>query len=91
MLLIASPSPVVQLNHAVAIGMAEGPAAGLRRLDGLLSRLEGNHLLHAARGDFLSRLDRHEDAVEAFARAVELTGNTVEQRFLQQRIDDLTA
>ncbi|WP_341249926.1 RNA polymerase sigma factor [Euzebya pacifica] len=90
-LLIASPSPVVQLNHAVAIGMAEGPAAGLRRLDGLLSVLEGNHLLHAARGDFLSRLDRHEDAVEAFARAVELTGNTVEQRFLQQRIDDLTA
>src|SRR5919198_4542455 len=72
-----APSPVVELNRAVAVGMAYGPAAGLELLDGLSSApaLEGYHLLPAARGDLLERLGRAEEARAEFERAALLTQN----------------
>jgi RNA polymerase sigma-70 factor (ECF subfamily) len=79
-----SPSPVVELNRAVAVAMAEGADRGLDLID----RIEGlndYHLLHAARADLLRRLDRREEAVAAYERALELTTNVAEQRFLEGR------
>jgi RNA polymerase sigma-70 factor (ECF subfamily) len=85
------PSPVVELNRAVAIGAAEGPLYGLAALDNLVgvSELDGNHLYHAARADALTRLDRPREAALAYARALETAGNTAERRFLQRRLDSL--
>lgn len=80
-------SPVIELNRAVAFGMAEGPAAGLA----LLARLEderalkGYHLLPTVRGDFLERLGRHDEARVAFETAASLTGNKREQAMLTRR------
>jgi RNA polymerase sigma-70 factor (ECF subfamily) len=79
-----APSPVVELNRAVAIGMAEGPQAGLAHLDAI-DGLERHHLLHAARGDLLRRLGREPEAQAAYARAAELATNPVERRFLEGR------
>jgi RNA polymerase sigma-70 factor (ECF subfamily) len=80
-------SPVVQLNRAVAVGMAFGPAAGLELLDGLASEpaLEGYHLLPAARGELLERLGREEEASAEFARAAALSANARERELLQAR------
>ncbi|XXX77443.1 RNA polymerase sigma factor [Sorangium sp. So ce134] len=83
-----NPSPVVRLNHAVAVGMSEGPAAGLRLLDLLAAEgaLPGFHLLPAARADMLRRLGRHEEAAEAYRQALALARNQPERRFLERRL-----
>ncbi|AXV08761.1 RNA polymerase sigma-70 factor, ECF subfamily [Euzebya pacifica] len=87
-LAVGDPSPVVALNHAVAVGMAEGPEAGLTAID-RIDGLDDYHLVHAARADFLERLGRTDDAREALTRARALTNNVVEQRHLDDRLADL--
>jgi RNA polymerase sigma factor (sigma-70 family) len=83
----ASPSPVVELNRAVAIGFARGPAAGLSALDGIdAATLRGYHLLPAARADFLRRLGRRSEAAAEYRRALELTDNARERRFYAARV-----
>jgi len=83
-----APSPVVDLNRAVAVAMAEGPEAGLRLVDELESSgaLRDYHLLAATRADLLRRLGRRAEAAEAYRRAIELTGNERERRFLMRRL-----
>jgi len=82
-----APSPVVELNRAVAIGLADGPAAGLAALGAIdPSALRGYHLLPAARGDFLRRLGRWTEAAAEYRRALELTDNAREQRFYSARL-----
>jgi RNA polymerase sigma-70 factor, ECF subfamily len=81
------PSPVVELNHAVAVAMAEGPKAGLELLDGL--PLERYHLFHAARADLLRRAERREEARAAYERASELATNDSERAFLERRLAEL--
>lgn len=81
------PSPVVELNRAVAVGMAFGPAAGLAALDGLSDEkaLDGYHLLASVRGDLLEKLGRREEARAAFEQAASLTQNVRERELLQAR------
>ena len=81
------PSPIVELNRAVAVAMVEGPDAGLELLEAVTETgaLSNYHLLHAVRGDLLARLGRHQEAATAFGRAAELTANVAEQRFLRDR------
>ncbi|MDF2798115.1 MAG: putative polymerase ECF-type sigma factor containing repeat [Devosia sp.] len=88
----AAPSAVVQLNRAVASGMARGAAVGLGMIDAILERgeLTQYHLAHAARADMLRRLGRLSDARAAYARALSLCQQEPEQRFLQQRIVELS-
>jgi RNA polymerase sigma-70 factor (ECF subfamily) len=82
-----APSPVVDLNRAVAIGLAEGPEAGLAALDRIdPGSLRGYHLLPAARADFLRRLGRWPDAAREYRRALALADNARERRFLEARI-----
>jgi RNA polymerase sigma-70 factor (ECF subfamily) len=78
------PSPVVELNRAVAVAMADGPAAGLALLDGL--PLDEYHLYHAARADLLRREGRAEESREAYQRARELATNDAERAFLERRL-----
>ena len=82
-----APSPVVELNRAVAVGMAFGPAAGLDLVDGLVREpaLEAYHLLPAVRGDLLRKLGRYVEARAEFERAASLTENVVERKLLQRR------
>jgi RNA polymerase sigma factor (sigma-70 family) len=81
------PSPIVELNRAVAVGMAFGPAAGLELVDELASEasLKNYHLLPSVRGDFLSKLDRFDEARAEFERAASLTRNARERDFLLER------
>src|SRR6185312_11823253 len=81
------PSPIVELNRAVAVAMVDGPGAGLELLEAIATTgaLSDYHLLHAVRGDLLARLGREEEAVTSFLRAAELTANIAEQRFLRDR------
>jgi RNA polymerase sigma-70 factor (ECF subfamily) len=92
-LLVLAPSPVVELNRAVAVAMTRGPAAGLAIVDGLDASgvLADYHLLHAARADLLRRLDRRAEAADAYRRAAALTGNRAEQAFLGRRLAEVTA
>jgi RNA polymerase sigma factor (sigma-70 family) len=82
-----APSPVVELNRAVAVAMAFGPAAGLEAVDALAAEpaLAAYHLLPAARGDLLARLGRHEEARDEFERAAALTRNARERALLRAR------
>jgi predicted RNA polymerase sigma factor len=82
------PSPIVELNRAVAVGMVHGPAAGLELVDalGATGTLSNYHLLPAVRGDLLDRLGRPDEARAEFARAAELTGNNAEQALLRDRM-----
>jgi RNA polymerase sigma-70 factor, ECF subfamily len=82
-----TPSPVVELNRAVAVGMAYGPAAGLELADKLLRDplLEEYHLLPAVRGDLLSKLGRSDEARREFERAASLTRNARERELLLRR------
>jgi RNA polymerase sigma-70 factor, ECF subfamily len=84
-------SPVVALNHAAAMSMAEGPEAALPLVDALKSSLEDYHLWHATRADLLRRLGRKTEAVRAYQRALELAQNDVERRFLNRRLEELSA
>ena len=81
------PSPVVELNRAVAVAMASGPAAGLELVDALTSdpSLQGYHLLPSIRGDLLAKLGRVEEARTEFERAASLTQNARERAFLIHR------
>ena len=83
-------SPVVELNRAVAVGMAEGPAAALAIVDGLAHEpaLKAYHLLPSVRGDLLHKLGRYEEARAAFEAAAELAGNKREQELLKRRAMD---
>jgi RNA polymerase sigma factor (sigma-70 family) len=81
-----APSPVVDLNRAVAVAMADGPAAALPIVDGLADALAGSHLLSSVRGELLARLGRPEEAREEFARAVERCGNARERALLEGKI-----
>ena len=78
---------MVELNRAVAVGMAEGPAAGLALVEALADRgeLQRYHLLHGVRGDLLARLGRVAEASAAFRRAARLTRNAPERAFLLTR------
>jgi len=87
-LLIHTPSPIVALNRAVAVAMAEGLEEGLASMDriGLTGELGNYHLFHAARADILRRLGRSEDAALAYQKAITLTNNAVEQSYLRRRL-----
>jgi RNA polymerase sigma-70 factor (ECF subfamily) len=87
----ADPSPVVELNRAVAVAMVAGPAAGLDLIDALLATgaLRDYHLAHSARADLLRRLGRIGDARAAYARALELARQEPERRFLERRLLEL--
>ena len=82
-----APSPVVELNRAVAVGMAFGPAAGLEIADALRDEpaLRHYHLLPGVRGDLLAKLGRHSEACEEFRRAAALTQNERERELLTER------
>jgi RNA polymerase sigma-70 factor (ECF subfamily) len=86
-------SPVVELNRAVAVGMADGPSAGLALVDALAATgaLAGYHLLPATRADLLRRLGRNEEAAEAYRAALTLAGTGAEQRYLTRRLNEVTA
>ncbi len=88
-----APSPVVELNRAVAVGMADGPGKGLELADALVDEpaLRGYHLLPSVRGDLLARLGRLEEARAQFERAAELTRNAPERRVLLDRAASLSS
>ena len=90
-LLRADPSPVVELNRAAAVAMRDGPAAGLALVDALLARgeLADYHLAHSARADLLRRLGRSAEARAAYQRALALTRQEPERRFLERRLREL--
>ncbi len=87
----ATPSPIVDLNRAVAIAMRDGPSAGLSLIDAILARgdLAEYHLAHAARADMFRRLDRPVAAREAYQLALTLVRQEPERRFLEQRLAEL--
>jgi RNA polymerase sigma-70 factor (ECF subfamily) len=86
-LLRRQPTPVVRLNHAVAVGMADGPAAGLALLDRLGDELPRYHLLPAARADLLTRLGRAGEARAEYRAALDLAATEAERRWLQSKLD----
>jgi RNA polymerase sigma-70 factor (ECF subfamily) len=90
-LVAMEPSPVVELNRAVAVAMRDGPAAGLTLIDAILKRgdLRDYRFAHAARADLCRRLGRAEDARGSYERALALTRQEPERRFLQRRIAEL--
>jgi RNA polymerase sigma-70 factor (ECF subfamily) len=90
-LLRAAPSPVVELNRAAAVAMRDGPAAGLGLIDAILSRgeLAEYHLAHSARADLCRRLGRTADARASYQRALGLSTQLAERRFLERRLSEL--
>jgi RNA polymerase sigma factor (sigma-70 family) len=89
-LIEVNPSPIVELNRAVAVSMAFGPEAGLDLVDQLAASgtIDSYYLLHGVRGDLLARLDRHDEAAEAFARAASFTQNESERQLLLSRVEN---
>jgi len=87
------PTPIILLNRAVAIAMADGPAQGLALIDQITAggELDDYYLLHAARADLLRRLGSVEEAAHNYARALELTNNESEKRFFNKRLKELQA
>jgi RNA polymerase sigma-70 factor, ECF subfamily len=87
------PSPIVSLNRAVAVAMAQGPDAGLALIDRLAqgNHLENYHLLHAAKADLLRRLGNWEEARKSYQRALELVTNESERRYLERRFKSVGA
>jgi RNA polymerase sigma-70 factor, ECF subfamily len=83
------PSPVVRLNRAVAVAMADGPAAGLTLVDELADELAGYRQVPATRADLLRRLGRREEAAEAYREALEMTESDAERRFLTRRLAEV--
>jgi RNA polymerase sigma-70 factor (ECF subfamily) len=90
LLMRVQPSPVVELNHAAAVAMAEGPEAGLKLLDTLAANedLRDYYLLPAARADLLRRLQHWAEAAEAFRRALSLAPEA-SRRFLSRRLREM--
>lgn len=91
LLLRADATPVVELNRAVAVAMRDGPSAGLAIIDAILARgeLVKYHLAHAARADLLRRLGETSDATDAYQRAIALTQQEPERRFLMRRLSEM--
>jgi RNA polymerase sigma-70 factor (ECF subfamily) len=87
----AAPGPVVELNRAVAVALAEDAERGLELMEPLDEQLEGYHLLHAARADLLRRLGRNAEAAVAYARALELAAQPAERAFLERRLAEVSA
>jgi RNA polymerase sigma-70 factor (ECF subfamily) len=87
------PSPVIELNRAAALAMADGPDAGLRVLDqlGRTGLLDNYHYFHAARADLLRRASRASEAADAYRRALALVGSAPERRFLERRLAEVCA
>jgi RNA polymerase sigma-70 factor (ECF subfamily) len=83
------PSPIVSLNRAVAVAMADGPEIGLALIDLLASELDEYHLLHAARADLLRRMGSKREAAESYERALQLVTNESERRFLERRLREV--
>lgn len=90
-LLVSTPTPVVAMNRAIAVGELHGPAAALALLADLDQDLVGYHLFHAARAELLARLGRWGEAIEAFDRALSLTANAVERDLLERLRADAAA
>jgi RNA polymerase sigma-70 factor (ECF subfamily) len=92
LLLRFQPSPVISLNRAVAVAMADGPQRGLALIDELASQgdLDKYHLLHAARADLLRRMGSKTDSAESYQRALELVTNETERRFLERRLREVS-
>ncbi|HXL41517.1 MAG TPA: DUF6596 domain-containing protein, partial [Actinomycetota bacterium] len=88
-LALSVPSLVVELNRAVAVAMADGPAAGLELIAPLEAGLDRYQHLHTARADLLRRLGRFDEAAAAYERALGLTANAVERRFLRRRLGEV--
>ncbi|KAF2410312.1 RNA polymerase sigma factor [Pseudomonas antarctica] len=90
-LLRAVPSPVIELNRAVAVAMRDGPLAGLQGVDGILARGEllDYHLAYSARGEFCRQLGRTEEARAAYEKALLLTQQAPEKHFLERRLTEL--
>ena len=86
------PSPVVELNRAIAVGMAQGPATGLALVDDLAAtgQLAGYHLLPATRADLLRRLGRPTEAADAYRQALALASTGAERRYLARRLAEVT-
>jgi RNA polymerase sigma-70 factor (ECF subfamily) len=82
------PSPVIELNRAVAVAMADGPDAGLSLMNPLAGELDRYHLFHAARADLLRRSGRTSEAKQAYQRALDLVTNPVERKYLMRRVSD---
>ncbi len=88
-LLEVAPSPVVSLNRAIAVGMRDGPEAGLALLEGVALELPGFHLMPAAQADLLRRAGRIDDAADRYRQAIPLAPTAEERAQLQRRLDDL--
>jgi len=90
-LLRVEPSPIVELNRAVAVAMRDGPASGLALIDTILARgeLQDYHLAHAARADLLRRLGRRHEARQAYRRTLQLASQEPERRFVERRLSEL--
>jgi RNA polymerase sigma-70 factor, ECF subfamily len=86
----AAPGPVVELNRAVAVSLAEGEERGLELMEPLEDELADYHFLHSARADLLRRLGRDAEAAAAYARALELVGQSTERAFLERRLAEVT-
>jgi RNA polymerase sigma-70 factor, ECF subfamily len=82
------PSPVIELNRAVAVAMADGPDAGLALIEPLTEELDRYHLFHAARADLLRRSGRTSEAKDAYRKALELATNPVERKYLTRRVSE---
>jgi RNA polymerase sigma-70 factor (ECF subfamily) len=84
-------SPIVALNHAAAVAMAEGFKRGLELIDtiGADGALQNYYLFHASRADLLRRLQRYDDAIAAYAAALSLTTNLIEQNYMRRRIEEI--
>jgi RNA polymerase sigma-70 factor (ECF subfamily) len=93
LLLETEPSPVIELNRAAAVAMRDGPAAGLALIEAILHRgdLADYHLAHSARADLYRRLGRPLEAAEAYRRALSLTRQEPERRFLERRLAEVSA
>ena len=93
LLAVVHPSPVVELNRAVAVAMADAPERGLALVDGLESRgaLAGYHLLPTTRAELLRRMGRHAEAAESYRRALTLVSNETERRHLEKRLREVAA
>ncbi len=87
-----NPSPIISLNHAAAVSMSEGCERGLALIEvaGESGTLDGYYLFHAARADLLRRLNRFDEAAKAYSRALELTANQVQQKYVRRRLSEVT-
>jgi RNA polymerase sigma-70 factor (ECF subfamily) len=87
----SEPSPIIELNRAVAVAMRDGSAKGLELVDAILERgeLAQYHLAHATRADFCRRLDKKVDARASYKRALALAKQEPERRFLEKRLSEL--